>query len=360
MSRRLVPFATWTFLGLVFSSARYVDDLSLGRNTSVPDALAYGLVNWYTYGLLAIPLLSWLVHRFPFSMRSIRSRLPLYFVASLVFSVLHTVITHVLWFERAGFPSLFESRFKVDLVSHYHLNALIFAGIIGFHFASRAYTLARQREVEHARLETLLAESRLEMLRVQLQPHFLFNSLNSVAALIHEDQKAAYDMLAGVADLLRLALERTRRQEVTLAEEVAFIRQYAAVQMTRFSNRLSVDVKVDEEARSALVPSLILQPLVENAIQHGIAPFEKGGSVHVTGNVTNGWLNLRIADSGPGISFDEDFKEGVGLSNCRERLRRLYGDRQRLELRNAEPGGLEVHIVIPHRPADPETVNEDA
>jgi two-component system LytT family sensor kinase len=348
VSRLLILAGLWTFLGLIFSSARYVDDLSLGRDTSIPDALAFGLVNWYSFALLALPVLR-IARRFPIDKRTFWSRIPLYAVGSLLFSSLHTVLTHVLWFERAGFPFLFKEAFKYHLVSHYHFNVLIFVAIIGFDRVARDYRIARERMLERARLETLLAESRLETLRAQLQPHFLFNSLNAVSSLIYESRHKAHDLLTAIADLLRLTLEGSRRQEVTLEQETHFIRRYAAVQRTRFANRLKVAVEVEEEARDALVPSLILQPLVENAIVHGIAPFDKEGWVRVTGSLNDGVLRLRVADSGPGIPSEEGPSFGVGLSTCRERLRLLYGEEHRMELTNASQGGLVVEIEIPYR-----------
>lgn len=345
--KRVVFVAVWTFLGLVFSSSRYIEDRSLGWNTSVSDALAFGMVTWYTFALLAIPLVRF-ARRFPITRSTIWSRIPLYLGASIIFSSAHTAITHILWFERAGPSFLLEPAFRVRLVSHYHLNFLIFLAIVGFEIVERHYRLARERELERSRLETLLARTQLEALRAQLRPHFLFNSLNTVASLIYENPDAAHETLTGVADLLRIALERTESEEIRLEDELAFVRGYARLQMARFHDRLSFEADLEDDILDALLPSLILQPLVENAIVYGIAPYDKRGSVRVIAERVGDRLRLRVEDTGPGIRSDERLVEGIGLSNARERLQRLYGDQQQMRLSNRCGGGLVVEIVIPY------------
>ncbi|HET8677491.1 MAG TPA: histidine kinase [Blastocatellia bacterium] len=186
---------------------------------------------------------------------------------------------------------------------------------------------------------------------MQLHPHFLFNTLNSVSALLDEDVEAADEMLARLGDLLRMTLTNSGAQEVTLQEELEFLRCYLEIERVRFQDRLTIQMDIDPQALDALVPNLILQPIVENAIRHGIASRINPGRIEIRAARAGDALQLQVKDNGPGIQTKSDLavtsREGVGLSNTRARLKQLYGPRHRFELSDAVGGGLLLTIEIP-------------
>ncbi len=210
------------------------------------------------------------------------------------------------------------------------------------------YATVRQREMESAKLETKLAQAQLEVLRSQMEPHFLFNSLNAIARLTRKDPSAAERMTFQLAAFLRVSLDCAGSLEVPLAQELEFLQNYLAIQKTRFGDRLSIRVDVDRDLLSTPVPSLILQPLAENAIRHGIARSAGPGFLEVRAVRDNGSLRIQIADNGAGMAIKRDEgREGFGLRNTRARLKQMYGQQQDLCLQNNPGGGCRVTIVIP-------------
>ncbi len=238
------------------------------------------------------------------------------------------------------------------LAIHYCLmTLLLYWMVVMAHLGWHYYQRLRERELESATLQRELTEARLDTLRLQLNPHFLFNTLHTVSALIHENPEGADRVLARLSDLLRLTLDQSKPQEVSLAEELAFLDLYLQIEQTRFADRLRVEKDIEAGAEKALVPYLILQPIVENAIRHGIEPREDAGRLAIQARRNNGRLELRISDNGPGLAEQTNgtYREGIGLSNTRSRLRHLYGQDHDLELVTAPGGGLEARISIPFR-----------
>ena len=227
---------------------------------------------------------------------------------------------------------------------------LIYFGILGAIYAYNYFVEAQQREADAARLAAQLAEVRLGALRMQLNPHFLFNSLNTVLVLVRDkDFAAASRMLELLGDVLRQVLETDRPQQVPLAGELQFVERYLAIEQVRFSDRLRIEWSIDEKARSALVPDLIMQPLVENAIRHGVARRAEPGTLAISARVTGGALEICVRDDGAGIERAEEQRAGIGLSNTRERLQALYGDAASVTIATAEHRGTEVTLRIPFR-----------
>ena len=198
-------------------------------------------------------------------------------------------------------------------------------------------------------METRLVEAQLHTLQRQMQPHFLFNTLNTISALMHRDVDAADAMIARLSDLLRMSLQRVGVQEVELKEELDFLSKYLEIEQTRFRDRLSVVFDIQADTLDALVPNLLLQPLVENAIKHGIGPRPTPGQIVVRSRRVGAMLELDVQDNGVGLSAARltDFNRGVGLSNTRSRLDHLYGSLHRFEFRQPAEGGLLVLIAIP-------------
>jgi len=202
---------------------------------------------------------------------------------------------------------------------------------------------------EREQLEARLARAQLQSLRLQLHPHFLFNTLNTINALIGTDRHAAERVISGLSELLRMSLSSASEQEVTLAKELELLAHYIEIQQIRFQDRLTVNFRIDPDARYALVPNLMLQPLVENAIRHGIAPRAAPGHVVVTAARRGDRLELSVVDDGVGEKASRDHRDGVGLGNTRARLLSLYGSEHRFEAGGASAGGFAVHIEIPYR-----------
>jgi two-component system, LytTR family, sensor kinase len=222
---------------------------------------------------------------------------------------------------------------------------------IGIYYAFLYYRRNRESQLRAAQLETHLAQARLGALRSQLHPHFLFNTLHAVSMLNFTDVDAANRILTRLGDLLRLTLARSNEQEITLARELEMLRPYCDIEQTRFQDRMDVRFDVDSDALDALVPTLVLQPLVENAIRHGIAQRPEGGTIEIAARVVGGQVHVSVQDDGPGLpaDWDPDTDQRVGLSNTRARLRELYGDRQSFDLHNRAQGGLRVEIALPLR-----------
>ena len=211
------------------------------------------------------------------------------------------------------------------------------------------YRKYRERELRAAELEKRLAQAKLQALQMQLNPHFLFNTLHSISSLMHKDVEAADRMIMRLGDLLRAALESSDTQEVGLRQELEFLKRYLEIEQTRFGDRLKIKLNIAPDTLEAQVPNLILQPLVENAIKHGIEPRSKPGCIELSAHRVNGELALEVCDNGVGLRDDQAIDEGVGLSNTRARLRELYGEAHRFELRAGPEGGLLVHLTIPFK-----------
>ena len=225
--------------------------------------------------------------------------------------------------------------------------------IIGFWHATAYYRVAQDRALKASRLETRLAEAQLQALQRQLHPHFLFNTLNAISALMHRDVEAADQMLARLSDLLRMALDQRGAQEVALKDELEFLQKYLEIEQTRFGDRLVVRYDVEAETLDAQVPNLILQPLVENSVRHAVAVRIESGLIEIRARRVGTNLELSVHDNGPGLSkipgMHAGHKKGVGLANTRSRLEHLYGASQQLSLEEPPGGGLIVTVMLPFR-----------
>jgi two-component system, LytTR family, sensor kinase len=247
----------------------------------------------------------------------------------------------------APFDHLALKNFYNSLVSSAVLYIIILA--ISYVLDSRD-RLARQ-QTETARLNEQLTKAQLSALRRQIEPHFLFNSLNAIAGLVRERRNdAAVSMIARLSDFLRRVLEDSNRQEVPLSEEMEFLQKYLDIQKVRFAERLQLSVDVPSELLPAQVPSLILQPMVENAVKHGIAKRAQGGAIRIAAFRSNGMLTLSVYNDGPKLPADwQNSHSGIGISNARTRLQSLYGDSFELSMQNHDPGGVEATVSVPYK-----------
>jgi two-component sensor histidine kinase len=280
-------------------------------------------------------------------------------VGALAFSLSH--VAFVSWLEAGErsvqtgeiltFNYLFEKLLVSYTLSDIFKYWIVVLGYLGWHY----YQAFRERERQAAALSIELAQARLQALRMQINPHFLFNTLNAISALIHENPDAADRMIVLLSQLLRRTLERSDMQEVPLREELEFLRGYLQIEQMRFPDRLTVMFDVDPNAQDLLVPHLILQPLVENALRHGILPREEAGRIEISARLAGAnRLELTVRDNGIGLPATRGTAKGggIGLPNIRSRLAQLYGDAQHFEIANAAAGGATAFIRIPCRPAD--------
>jgi LytS/YehU family sensor histidine kinase len=222
---------------------------------------------------------------------------------------------------------------------------LYVATVFAWHAVTYYHDL-KERKLRSTELESRLHQAQLEALRSQVHPHFLFNTLHSIAELIHENPPLAEQLILRLADLLREVLKAPVQQEVPLGDEIKFIKSYLEIEQMRLGDRLTVEWDVAPETLAACVPSLVLQPLVENAIQHGIAALARPGRLAIQARREDGYLHLQVRDTGPGLAHDQaKHGNGIGLANTESRLRRLYGDWQRFQLVNDH--GLVVQVRIP-------------
>ncbi len=304
--------------------------------------------------LLATPLVLALGHRFPpRRWRPLHNwiiHLAACFVIGAVYSLWAALLQQQL--EPFGYAQTYpflKSAFSV-FYGEFHIFLILYAAILAVRYTLESSRRLAQRETEAARLNEQLTRAQLDALRRQIEPHFLFNTLNAIAGLVRENRNdAAVSMIAGLSDLLRRVLDNSGKQEVSLGEEMDFLETYLDIQKMRFADRLQLYVNVPPEFLSARVPSLILQPMVENAIEHGIGKRAAGGAVRVGAARDNGLLTLSIYNEGPPLPNDwEQLRAGVGIANVRARLHSLYGTACALNIRNHDRG-VEVQLSVPYK-----------
>lgn len=341
-TRWLVIWLLWTALALFFATQAAL--IFRYRQQPAPWGLIIrlSLSEWYIWAAFT-PLILWLARKFPLEhgrwLRSLLVHLP----AGIIFTLLKIAVENEIQRRLLGLQGPSNSAGKL------HIAFLTYWAIVGVALAYDYYRRYREHELASARLEKQLAQAQVQALQMQLHPHFLFNTMHAISALMHRDVEAAERMLTRLSDLLRLTLDRADRQEVTLREEMEFIDRYLEIQQIRFQDRLAVKTHVPVEALDALVPNLLLQPLVENAIRHGIAPRHGPGTIEIRAAVVDSRLHLEVRDDGPGLPRAGELREGLGLSNTRARLAQLYGPSHRFELLGGEPQGLRVRIEVPAR-----------
>ncbi|MGH9369473.1 MAG: sensor histidine kinase [Thermoanaerobaculia bacterium] len=276
--------------------------------------------------------------------------IPFSFGAAGIWMAAHNLVVGAYGAWQRGTPELALRGFPDFVNTIYYFFVLMAWSVL--YYGVQAYLELQGERERLLRAESLAHQARLRALRLQLNPHFLFNTLNAISTLVAELRTAeANRMLSRLSEFLRSTLERTETEEITLSEEIDFARRYLEIEQIRFGDRLRVDISVEPEAERALVPPLILQPLVENAVRHAILPRESGGAISIVAARDDGWLTLGVNDDGRGSGETAEKGRGVGLSNTRQRLAELYGPRAELSLSKSDRGGLAVSIRMPFRAA---------
>ena len=341
-------FVLWSIPGLAALSYYHLNRIV----TAEPVAWLYGIVStlpwWYIWAALT-PAVLRVAQRYPIDRTSWKRVVPTVYVPLMVGLLCIHAMVSLLLFRWAGIHDTMNmGLFEVHLTSRMHVNALAFWTMLGFYHAFEYYKRYQIREREASTLELQLAQANLRALKMQLNPHFLFNTLHSVAALVRKNEnQTAVKMLGRLGEFLRIALENQGIQQVPLSEELDFLQRYLEIEKIRFQDRLEVDVQVEPSLMELYVPNLILQPIVENAIHHGIAPSTQNGRLIIDAQREGDHLVLSVKDNGPGLSKKSTGRRGVGLSNTEERLERLYGEDQHLRLNDIPGSGLHVEISIP-------------
>ena len=318
------------------------------------EALEISLAQWSAWGALAL-IIIWIDRRLPVRKDALVRRFLFHVPLSLVFTVAYTYLNYanLVVLDAPRDASLLAGGVLATSWRMIHRNGTFFYWVIvGTYIAVDYQNHLKNRLVRTAELERLLSEARLNVLRTQLQPHFLFNALNAISAHVEHEPRTARLMLERLGDLLRLSLDHIDHQEIRLDQELAFVEKYLQLQAMRFEDRLKVSMNLDPAALEALVPPFILQPLVENAVQHGASARSSHGTIAVDAWRSNGTVCLAVRDNGPGLpaGWSVERHEGIGIANTRERLRHLYGDEnQRLEFSPEPGGGVRVDLSLPFR-----------
>jgi len=386
----------WFLLVAAFSGA-----LVFWRSIAWTEAMRLSLLNWYPWVLLG-PAAAWLAFRFPLEKSRLPVSIPVHLCACLLAVLLSEQLIgpppqpHGAQQARrqlrqgnadpaqpppedapeplAGQPGIRSPLppeppprrqfFLNALVLHAQMNIPIYWVIVSISHALMFYQRSQWREQRARELERKLTEAKLEALRMQLHPHFLFNTLNAISTLVHKDANAADEMIANLSELLRATLD-TQEQEIPLRKEIELLDFYLEIQQVRFGSRLRVEKEMDAKTLDSYVPTLILQPLVENAIRHGLEPKTGVGALWIKARCEAGVVRLTVKDDGagakvPGVASPHS---GIGIANTRARLKELYGDQARLVLASASDGGFAAEITLPYRdtaaPAAPPHDHED-
>jgi len=351
----ILILSAWTIVGLLFAVRSIVVVKVQGGQVNWVVESVSQLVYWYIWAACT-PLVTGLAKRFPLTGPRVAHHIAIHTIAALLIAPLGSITEYFL--SRAILFSVFRisdpdalhllPTFAVSVLSMSFTGVLTYWLVVGLYQSIHFYRAAMERQTIAAQLETQLSHAELENLKSQLHPHFLFNSLHTIGILMQEDVDAASHLLVCLGDLLRMALER-RENEITLESELEFVGKYLEIEQTRFHDRLRVHMDVPTDLLRVYVPSLALQPLVENAIKHGISVDSAAGRLEIAAKLDNGRVWLCVRDDGPGPGPGSRLRFGVGLTNIQSRLKQLYGEGSSLALTWGDGRGCEAIITIPLR-----------
>ena len=353
----VVSVIFWTLVAVIFSLPQ------LERNRDLQGVLISALAQWWAWGILVPGILA-VDRALPFAVRRIVPRFITLFALGPFVSILYSYVEVVLratlgagkWSRLSGMGVVSEAFMEM------FWSMLVYCLIVGVWEAYRYHQRFVSSELQMERLQRNFSEARLNSLRMQLDPHFLFNALNTVSSQVEREPKLARKMIEHLGDLLRLSLNSQGVQEISLAEELAFLDHYLAIQRIRFGDALKVEMRIDPHVKDALVPSLFIQPLVENSIRHGISKRARGGTIVLSAQGFEDRLVLQVLDDGVGLptGWSFDTHKGVGLSVTRERFAGLYPDNtSQFDVRRRSESGTEVTISFPlHRRKDADEIHK--
>ncbi|HXA48439.1 MAG TPA: histidine kinase [Burkholderiaceae bacterium] len=345
----LFYWSIWGFLGVYMAT---MDEVMYPKMHFFTTIIPMNLAQNFAWGCAGLGVL-WMARRWPierFAWDEIKN-----WTIHLFGSVIIALIgLYMIWMIAIAFQDPSEMSKNVNDPEHgyfhffkayFHVNLLLMWAVLGAFHGLRIFERYRKREVEAAKLESQLATAQTQALQMQLQPHFLFNTLNSIAALIHSDSNAADRMVSRLADLLRMTLDSGTRQQISLRQEMAFTDAYLGIEGIRFQDRLTVTKDVPAECLDAAVPAFLLQPLVENAIKHGVADMATPSTIEIRARHEPPWLTLEVLDNGRGVNGNR--KSGIGTQNTAARLQLMYKDRHTFSLLSTPGNGTRALVQIP-------------
>lgn len=335
-------------VALLFATQNYITLINAGRQIGWTDTALHEILVWSCW-VVTSPLIFAVARRFPILKGRYRN-IPIHLVTAALITLLNiflfSALVQLLGLEER--PDLFFDLVMARYRNSFAVMLAVYCVTVTVYYTLEYYRAYRRRELAASQLETQLVQARLDLLRMQLHPHFLFNTLHGISALMAKDVPTARKMITQLSDLLRITLENDSAQEIPLSEELDFLHRYIELQKMRFQERLLVELEIEPGTESILVPRLMLQPLVENAIQHGVSRHAKIGVIRIAAYLKEKGMRLTVEDNGSGIG-EGPLREGVGLSNTRERIERLYGNEGSFAIENGADGGSIVTIDLPAR-----------
>ena len=352
MKKWLIIFLFTTLLGLMNLGIVITEKMAYGESIPFRYPFVHEMTGTYTV-LLLLPFLLWFLKNFPIRRKNLLTRIPLHLLVSVVFGVCHTILmalSRILIYWLADMGTYDQGQILYRLLMEYHKQFFMYWLIYGIVFSIDSLRKNQEQKLKTARLEQELTKARLQALQMQLNPHFLFNTLNMISSTMYENAAAADKMVAYLSDLLRITLKSKHSEEYTLKKELEVLTLYIEIMKARFRDKLVVHIDTNSETHRALVPGFILQPLVENSIKHSMETLEKV-EINITSRKENNRLILIVKDNGPGIPGEPDqvLNNGVGLTNTVERLEKLYGNNHLFHMENIHDGGFQVVLEIPFR-----------
>ncbi len=347
-----LSLVVWFCLGIAFALQQYRNAAAAGANVDFLTVARIPVIFYLVFGVLT-PGVFLLTHWCNFDRRQWWKGALIHAAGVVVFGLSHALIRLAVFPARRptdGSLVPFTVASIIEMAQTFAFDYLwMYATIAGIAYAVNYYGRLREREVAQAKMQTRIATFELQALRMQIQPHFLFNTLHAISALMAKDVPAARTMIVRLSDLLRVSIEDVFVTEVALSKELRFLESYLGIEQMRFGSRLQVEWHIDQETLAARTPNLLLQPLVENAIKHGIGKQFGPGKIEIESSRVNGTLRLRVSNDGPTTIQDQTIPQsgGIGLANTRSRLLHLYGSRQSLNFQQLATGGAEVIVEIP-------------
>jgi two-component system LytT family sensor kinase len=347
--RFALVFALWTVAAVCGGLADYLFAYLLGAHPAFWAIFRRPLTEQWIWAALT-PLVFFLAHRFPLARPPLLPAIGVHLAAFLLLSLLHCALAGAVGGPLAAVPAHYSgSLLKLRFLEEFYSDIWMYWPLVCIQALIDSHARTREREKRAMELEALLTGSQLALLRAQIQPHFLFNTLHAVSALVRIDVRAAEDMIADLAEILRASFADAALQETTLRRELDLVACYLRIQQRRFSDRLTVNYLIAPEALQAAIPPLLLQSLVENAVIHGVAPLARSCTIELRACRRGPRLELQVVDDGAGIRPGR--RPGLGLANARRRLRELYGAEQSLDLRGTPGGGVAARVSIPFHDA---------
>jgi two-component system, LytTR family, sensor kinase len=359
--RYALYFLAWTLVGLFFFSEALTQGIILRDPTPLWAQLASHMVGIYILASLS-PIIFWLGRRFPIERKFWIRRIGCHLLFGAIFAIVELAIASEVFVLLGVVPLLprsFSSTYTVILLADFHGSVVAYWVLLVGQHTFRYYRQYQERaqqalrlELHTSELQRQLTDAQLGALKAQLHPHFLFNTLNAIMVLVRQQRgQQAEETLSLLSDLLRCVLDDVEAQEVPLRRELEYLRLYLAIEQVRFQDRLRIEISVDPDLLDAAVPHMALQPIVENAIRHGIGKSSSAGRIQIRAVRSNDSLEIKVQDDGPGLRPpDSSQTQGIGLANTRARLHQLYGDASGLAVENGAAGGVVATILLPYHP----------